>query len=226
MLPSALHGALRLSMAAHPPHGRQMHGNNRRRAGCTARRAGRRAPRCALRPRCSLLAGVFRSPGSMRPHDPAACAHDGAAASRRGSCKRKPPPALRVRMRCACCVRARRVLVARGREKSSGVCHHHKETPLLQHTAHSAAASWGMTRLTAPCLGPAATATHNLLHCEPARHPPLRRTSSCAPMRRGVCVGKCWHPSAPARDGGGERRQAGRHVHQDRQDWADVTPVP
>ena len=73
------------------PHGgRQMHGSDRRRAECAARRARKRAPRCAARPRCSLLAAVFRSPGSTRPHNPPVCVHDGAAASRRGagSCKR------------------------------------------------------------------------------------------------------------------------------------------
>ena len=83
-----------------------------------------------------------------------------------------------------------------------------KETPLLQHPAHSAAAGYvGRDSLGCPLPRPAATRDPRPIALRASAPPPtMQRTTTCAPRRHGVHVGKCQHPGAPARDGGGERR--------------------
>ena len=160
MQPSALHGALRLSTAAHPP----CHTAGGRCTGATAA-----VPDAPPAGHASEHRGAPRGRGAASWLSALLCFVHQAARGRttQPSVPTTAPPPLGVaparasashRQRCAapcvCCV------LCAGR----GMCWRHadeteapvfvtttKETPLLQHPAHSAAASWGVTRLTAPC---------------------------------------------------------------------------
>jgi len=106
---------------------------------------------------------------------------------------------------CAYCVR---VLCA-GR----GMCWRHadeteapvfvtttKKTPLLQHPAHSAAASWGVARLTAPCPG-----TQPVALCASAPPPTVQRTTF---LRPSAPWRACRKMLTPRRPGPRRRRRA------------------
>ena len=189
MQPSALHGALRLSTAAHPP----CHTAGGRCTGATAAvpdapPAGHASEhRGAPRGRGAaswLLCFVYQAARGRTTHPSVSTTAPpplGVTPARASASHRRRCAAPRVR---ACCVR---VLCA-----GHGMCWRHadeteapvfvtttKETPLLQHPAHSAAASWGVTRLTAPCPAPPRPATRNPSPCVPACHP-LRVLLRCS----------------------------------------------
>jgi len=163
MQPSALHGALRACRRLHATTWRGADARKRP-PPCrmAARRARKRGAACGVGADSWTLCFVHQAARgrttqpsvSTTAPPPLGVAPARASASHRRHCAAR----VRVRVRVLCAGHGVCWRHADERE-TPGVCHHHKETPLLQHPVHSAAASWGVTRLTAPCPGPPRPAT-------------------------------------------------------------------